>query len=106
MALVAAEVHLSSKYVSVLVAAVVFVAATAIVGRLIGHGAGRPAVTGLLLTTSMRDFAIAAALAAAAFGPAAAAPLGVYGVIVLVWGTGAAGVMRSSSSKGAAVPSP
>jgi hypothetical protein len=45
----------------------------------------------LLLTTLMRDFAIAAGLAAAAFGPAAAAPLGLYGILVLVWGTAAAG---------------
>ena len=37
----------------------------------------------LLLTTSMRDFAIAADLAAAAFGPAAA-PLGLYGILVVI----------------------
>jgi predicted Na+-dependent transporter len=48
----------------------------------------------VLLTTSMRDFAIAAGLAAAAFGTAAAAPLGLYGIFVLVWGTAAAGVLR------------
>jgi predicted Na+-dependent transporter len=48
----------------------------------------------LLLTTSMRDFAIAAALATAAFGPAAAAPLGIYGITVPIWGTGSAGFMR------------
>ena len=53
----------------------------------------------LLLTTSMRDFAIAAALAAAAFGPRAAAPLGLYGVFVLVWGTGAAGFLRARASR-------
>jgi predicted Na+-dependent transporter len=51
----------------------------------------------ILLTTSMRDFAIAAALAAAAFGPSAAAPLGVYGMAVLIWGTGSAGFMRARS---------
>ena len=49
----------------------------------------------LLLTTSMRDFAMAAGLATAAFGPAAAAPLGLYGILVLVWGTAVAGVLRS-----------
>jgi hypothetical protein len=42
----------------------------------------------------MRDFAIAAAIAAAAFGPAAAAPLGLYGILVLAWGTATAGVLR------------
>ena len=42
----------------------------------------------------MRDFAIAAALAAAAFGPQAAAPLGLYGIAVLIWGTATAGGLR------------
>lgn len=41
---------------------------------------------------SMRDFAVAAAIATVAFGPRAAAGLGLYGVIVLVWGTGIAGL--------------
>ena len=47
----------------------------------------------------MRDFAIAAGLAAAAFGPAAAAPLGLYGVAVLVWGTAVAGVLRQRTAQ-------
>jgi hypothetical protein len=42
----------------------------------------------------MRDFAIAAGLATAAFGTSAAAPLGLYGMMVLLWGTGAAGWLR------------
>jgi hypothetical protein len=42
----------------------------------------------------MRDFTIAASLATAAFGTCAAAPLGLYGIIVLVWGTAAAGALR------------
>jgi predicted Na+-dependent transporter len=64
------------------------------VGRLLGAGTRRPSAIALLLTTSMRDFAIAAGLATAAFGPAASAPLGLYGIVVLVWGTAAAGVLR------------
>jgi BASS family bile acid:Na+ symporter len=95
VALVAAEVHLSRKYLPVLAAVVVFLIASAIIGRIMGLGRGRPTMKALLLTTSMRDFAIAAALAAAAFGPAAAAPLGVYGVTVLIWGMGSAGYMRA-----------
>jgi predicted Na+-dependent transporter len=54
----------------------------------------------VLLTTSMRDFAIAADLAIAAFGPAAAAPLGLYGIVVLIWGTAAAGVLRQRRTDG------
>jgi hypothetical protein len=42
----------------------------------------------------MRDFAVAAGIAAAAFGPAAAAPLGAYGVLVLLAGSVAAIIAR------------
>ncbi len=112
VALIAAEVRLSVSYLAVAAALIAFLAASAVLGRLLGwpaasrrpgtsqpHGrpgtrGPRPAATALLLTTSMRDFAIAAALAAAAFGPPAAAPLGLYGILVLLWGTAAAGHLR------------
>lgn len=99
VALVAAEVQLSARYLTVALALVVFLAASALLGRLLGIGARRPARAALLLTTSMRDFAIAAGLAATAFGPAAAAPLGLYGILVLVWGTAAAGVLRQRDAR-------
>jgi predicted Na+-dependent transporter len=94
VALIASEVHLSAGYGTVAAALVVFLLASAVIGRLLGLRASRPVAAALLLTTSMRDFAIAAGLAAAAFGPAAAAPLGLYGILVLVWGTAAAGALR------------
>ena len=100
VALIAAEVHFSAGYAAVAAALVVFLLASVVVGRLLGLRAPRPLAAALLLTTSMRDFAIAAGLAAAAFGPAAAAPLGLYGILVLVWGTAAAGALR----RRAAVP--
>ena len=95
VALVAAEVRLSASYGAVAAALALFLAGSAAAGRLLGARSSRPAGAALLLTTSMRDFAIAAALAAAAFGPAAAAPLGLYGVAVLIWGTAAAGFLRA-----------
>jgi predicted Na+-dependent transporter len=95
VALVAAEVRPSASYGAVAAALLLFLAATAAVGRLLSARSDRPVGAALLLTTSMRDFAIAAALAAAAFGPAAAAPLGLYGVAVLIWGTAAAGFLRA-----------
>jgi predicted Na+-dependent transporter len=98
VALVAAEVQFARSYLAVLAAIVVFGVASVGVGVLVGRGAGQPAREALLLTTSMRDFAIAAGLASAAFGAAAAAPLGVYGIAVLVWGTGAAGFLRARSA--------
>jgi predicted Na+-dependent transporter len=101
VALVAAEVRLSASYGAVAVALLLFLAATAVVGWALGTRSPRPAGAALLLTTSMRDFAIAAALAAAAFGPAAAGPLGLYGVAVLVWGTAAAGALRARATRSA-----
>jgi hypothetical protein len=95
VALVAAEVHFRLAYVAVAGAIVVFVAASAGVGLLVRGRASPPVKKSLLLVMSMRDFAIAAGLAAAAFGPKAAAPLGLYGITVLIWGTGSAGFMRA-----------
>jgi predicted Na+-dependent transporter len=103
VALIASEVHLSAGYAAVAAALVVFLLASAVIGRLLGLRASRPVAAALLLTTSMRDFAIAAGLATAAFGPAAAAPLGLYGILVLVWGTAAAGALRR---RAAVPPSP
>jgi predicted Na+-dependent transporter len=95
VALIAAEVRLSAAYLAVAAALLLFLLASALLGRVLGARAPAPTATALLLTTSMRDFAIAAGLAAAAFGPAAAAPLGLYGIAVLIWGTAVAGVLRS-----------
>jgi predicted Na+-dependent transporter len=99
VALVAAEVHLTVGYAAVAGALALFLAASAVLGRVLGVRSARPAGSALLLTTSMRDFAIAAALATAAFGPRAAAPLGLYGVAVLIWGTAAAGAIRARVSR-------
>jgi predicted Na+-dependent transporter len=99
VALVAAEVHLSASYVAVAAALALFLAASAVIGRVLGARSARPTGSALLLTTSMRDFAIAAALATAAFGPPAAAPLGLYGIAVLVWGTAAAGTLRRRAAR-------
>ena len=92
--LIAAEVHVSARYLPVVLALLFFLAGSALTGWLLGARRGQPVAAAVLLTTSMRDFAVAAGLAAAAFGPAAAAPLGLYGILVLVWGTAAASVLR------------
>jgi predicted Na+-dependent transporter len=102
VALIAAEVRLSTRYAAVGGALVLFLAVSALAGRLLGartHPRTHPGTrAALLLTTSMRDFAVAAGLATAAFGPAAAAPLGLYGILVLVWGTAVAGLLRSRAA--------
>ena len=102
VALVASEVRFAKSYLSVLVAVVAFLVVSAGVGLLVGRGGAPPVRGALLLTLSMRDFAIAAGLATAAFGPAAAAPLGIYGIAVLLWGTGAAGFIRAGDASNAA----
>jgi predicted Na+-dependent transporter len=99
VALIAAEIRPSTAYLAVAAALLLFLLGSALVGRFLGTRAARSTATALLLTTSMRDFAIAAGLAAAAFGPSAAAPLGLYGIAVLVWGTAVAGVLRQQAAR-------
>ena len=84
--LVASQAHLSSAYGAVVGALLVFVAGSALLGVAVGWRAPHPVATSLLLSVSMRDFAIAAGIAVAAFGSRASAPLGVYGVLVILWG--------------------
>ena len=97
VALVASEVRFSADYAAVALALLLFLAVSALLGRLLAARAPRPVAAALLLATSMRDFAIAAAIAAAAFGPQAAAPLGLYGVAILIWGTACAGFFRNAA---------
>jgi len=106
--LVASNVNLSSAYIAVAVALLLFLAGSAIVGAALGYRAPAPVATAVLLTTSMRDFAVAAAIAVAAFGATSAAPLGLYGVIAIGWGMAVATVgssrRRSSRSTPRALP--
>ncbi|HEY6318544.1 MAG TPA: hypothetical protein VI462_11735, partial [Acidimicrobiia bacterium] len=84
--LVASQVRLSSAYVAVAGALVLFLIGSVGLGAVLGWRATPPVATAVLLSTSMRDFAIAAGIAVAAFGVSASAPLALYGVLVLVWG--------------------
>ena len=104
VALIASEVHPSMAYVAVLAASVAFVAASAALGLVLCRGADRTVAVPVMLTISMRDFAIAAGIAAGAFGAPAAAPLGLYGIVALVWGTVLAGFSRNRSMREAAGP--
>ncbi len=92
--LVASEVVVSRAYVGVLGALVVFVVGSTLLGLALGRGAPAPMARATLLTTGMRDFAVAAGIATAAFGVRSAGPLGLYGVVVIIWGLGLAGTLR------------
>lgn len=72
-------------------ASLLFLAVSAALGELWRRrAAAAPAIPGAL-TIAMRDFAVAAALASQAFGARAAAVPGVYGVVMLLAGSAAAG---------------
>jgi predicted Na+-dependent transporter len=91
---VASQIRLDSAYVQVIVALVVYVAGSAALGGVLALRAQPAQATAVLLPVAMRDFAVAAGIAAAAFGPAAAAPLGAYGVLVLLAGSVVALIAR------------
>ena len=97
VALIASEIHLSPDYLGVAAAAVP-------VYRRLGLRRMAP-LARCALATPVRahyldsDFAIAAEIASAAFGafrPESA--LGIYGIVVMVWGTAVAGVLRRSAA--------
>lgn len=87
VALVAAQVELATAYLTVSAVLAGLIAVSAVGGRLLGRLLPRGAATSALLHVSMRDFAIASGIAAAAFGPRATGPLGIYGVLVIAWGS-------------------
>jgi predicted Na+-dependent transporter len=70
----------------VAVALLAYLGGAGVLGWLLALGAPSPRRSAVILPTAMRDFAVAAGIAATAFGIAAAAPLGIYGVMVLVFG--------------------
>jgi predicted Na+-dependent transporter len=84
--LVSGQVRLSAAYWALAGVLAVLIVASAAFGLLLGARLEPPVQTGIVLTVSMRDFAVASGIALAAFGPAAAAPLGIYGVLVMAWG--------------------
>lgn len=93
--LVASQAHLGVAYLQVGLALLLFLVASTLTGALLTRGLPAPVRTSLLLPVAMRDFAIAAGIAAHTFGPPAAAPLALYGVLVLILG---AASQRLSSS--------
>ena len=83
---VASQIRLEAGYLRVIAALAAFLAGSALLGGLLSVRLPAGRGVAVLLPVALRDFAVAAGIAATAFGPAAAAPLGVYGVFVLVTG--------------------
>jgi predicted Na+-dependent transporter len=91
---VASELHLRASDARVVLALVLYLAGGAVLGWLLAIGVPPGRRTAIVLPTAMRDFAVAAGIATSAFGAAAAAPLGIYGILVLIFGTVAVYVAR------------
>jgi predicted Na+-dependent transporter len=83
---ISSELRLHASDGRVALALLAFLAGAGVLGWLLARGAPPARRTAVILPTTMRDFAVAAGIAASAFGIAAAAPLGIYGVMVLVFG--------------------
>ena len=98
---VASQIEVRSGEAGVLLALLAYLAGGALLGWLLARGAPAERRTAIVLTTAMRDFAVAAGIAASAFGAAAAAPLGIYGLLVLIFGSAAAYAARRGSPAGA-----
>ncbi len=96
--LVASQVQWSSDYVTVIVALVGFLTGGTALGWLLARAAPLELTTPIVLSASMRDFAIAAGIATTAFGASAAGPLGIYGILVLAWGPIAARTVNPSAA--------
>ncbi len=84
---VASQIRLDACYLRVVAALAAFLAGSGLLGGLLSTRLPAGRAVAVLLPVTLRDFAVAAGIAATAFGPAAAAPLGVYGVLVLVTGS-------------------
>lgn len=102
VALVASQVTFDADLARAAIALIVIVAASAVLGVGLGRLLPPGDRSAVLLSVSMRDFAVAAGIAAAAFGPEAAAPLGLYGIIVMIWGT----IIAARSRRSAALADP
>ncbi len=97
---VASQLKLSIGDTRILLALLGYLAGGAALGWLLSLGLPRGRRIAIVLPTAMRDFAVAAGIATSAFGAAAAAPLGIYGLLVLVFGT----VAVATQSRGACGP--
>jgi predicted Na+-dependent transporter len=83
---VASQLRLHAADGLVAGALLAFLGGASVLGWLLALGATSGQRVAVVLPTAMRDFAVAAGIAASAFGAAAVAPLGIYGVMVLVFG--------------------
>jgi BASS family bile acid:Na+ symporter len=97
---VASELRLRASDTRVIIALAAYLTGGALLGWLLAIRTGSRRRTAIVLPTAMRDFAVAAGIATSAFGAAAAAPLGIYGILVLVFGSVAVHAARRRGETG------
>jgi hypothetical protein len=83
---IASQLRLHPSDALVAAALLIYLAGVSVLGRVLALGVPPERRTAVIMPTAVRDFAVAAGIAASAFGIAAAAPVGIYGVTVLVFG--------------------
>lgn len=83
---VSGHIQLTPAYAQATGVMALFLAASITLGWLLAAGRPHPQRVALALPVGLRDFAIAAGIATAAYGPAAATPLAGYGLLVLLYG--------------------
>ncbi len=81
------------------IASLLFVILAGLVALVARRMAGDMDAVAVLLATWLRDFAVAAALASQAFGPAAAGVAGIYGALMLFTGAATATLLRSRGAE-------
>jgi len=84
---VASELRPGASPLLAIAISIALVGAAGLVGLLATVGAGRSERIAIVAATGMRDFAVAAGIAASAFGPQSVGPLAAYGLVAI--GTGA-----------------
>lgn len=84
--LVASQAELNAALMPAAGAVLAFLAVSVALGEAVAYRAPADTAHALRLSLAMRDFAVTAGAATTAFGPAAAAPAGLYGIAVLAYG--------------------
>jgi hypothetical protein len=97
---VASQVRLEASYLVGTVLLLVFVLGATLVGFGISFATPRSLRIGMVMPVAIRDFAVAAGIATAAFGAQAIGLLGVYGLLVLILGASATRLLVPRSSPG------
>jgi predicted Na+-dependent transporter len=84
---VASQVVPEAVYLVGVLLLILFVVGSSLIGAALSFGESKSVRTGIIMPVAIRDFAIAAGIATAAFGARTTGLLGIYGLLVLILGT-------------------